>query len=363
MWRVSTTLLATIVILAAPPEARAQWQFNADAGLSHLRQSGLPVSNAQTLGATIEGLGDRGWLHGTALSSLQANGAWTGQALALGGLSGRIADPLRWEIGGALSGFTETGAPTTTSGEANARLRFGGALGGIALGAGAGESARTNGDLTLSRGSLDTWWSAGHETLAASALLTRAGAVAYTDVGVGWRHEASGASIGAGAGLRAGAGNGGWQVIDAELWVATRVALVLAAGNVPPDIVSGTPKTQYASLGLRVAVRPHAPVPFGRRPSAGVRVGITRTPGGTTRITITTPRDDAERVVMMADFTGWEPVSLQRGDAGWFVELAVSPGPHRLTVRIDDGEWLAPANVPSVRDDDLSGAVGFITVP
>ena len=270
MRRVRTALLTTIAALAAPSSARAQWQVKADAGLSHLRQTGLPVSIAQTFGATIDGFGDQGWFHAAALSSLQANSAWTGQAMALGGVTGQFFSPLRWEIGGALSGFTETGAPTTGSGEVNARLRFGGALGGVAVGASTGATARTgdNVTFTLGRGSVDAWWSAGNERLLASTLLTRVGSITYTDVGGGWRHEAAGVSVGASAGLRAGAQNGGWQIADAELWVAPRVALVLAAGNALSDVVRGTPSTRYASLGLRVAWQPHATLslqpPLGR---------------------------------------------------------------------------------------------------
>lgn len=362
MRRARATLLAIISGLASPLQARAQWLFNADAGVSHLRQTGIPQSIAQTLGATIDGFGDRAWLHAAALSSIQPNSAWTGQALALGGVSGSIVNPLRWEIGGALSGFSESGAPTTTSGELNARLRFGGALGGIALGGGTGASARTGDNVTLGRGSVDAWWSAGHERLLASAIVTHAGTVTYTDAGVGWRHDANGASIGATAGLRAGTGSGGWQVADAELWIAPRLALVVAAGSVLPDVVRGTPSTQYVSLGLRLAWQPHASLPIGRRDGGGVRVVLTRTPNGLTRLALSAPRE-ATRVELMGDFTGWEPVTLQRADDGWFVERAMPPGPHRFAIRIDGGDWIAPSNVPSVRDEDLGGTLGLITVP
>ena len=81
-----------------------------------------------------------------------------------------------------------------------------------------------------------------------------------------------------------------------------------------------------------------------------------------TRISLSAPRE-AERVELMGDFTGWEAVTLGRGDDRWFVERVVSPGPHRLAIRVDGGEWVAPSNVPSVRDEELGGAVGLITVP
>src|SRR5215831_1827889 len=126
--------LATVLSLAFPELARAQWQASADAGLSHLRQTGIPESVAQTLAGTIDGIGSRAWLHAVGLASLQPNNARTEQALAMGGIFGTIVDPIRWELGGVFSGFGQTGATTTTSGEVNARLRFGGPLGGVSLG-------------------------------------------------------------------------------------------------------------------------------------------------------------------------------------------------------------------------------------
>jgi hypothetical protein len=363
MRRARTVVLATFAAVAAPVSARAQWQVTADAGLSHLRQTGIPESVAQTLAATIDGVGNHGWFHAVGLSSLQASSAWTGQALALGAITGLIAPPVRWEIGGVFSGFSQTSAPTTTSGEFNARLRYGGALGGVALGGGAGTSARMNDNVTLGRGSLDAWWLAGHERLLASAMLTRVGTISYSDVAVGWRHEAGGASLGATAAMRSGTGggNGGWQAADAELWMTPRVAIVLAAGNALADAVRGTPSTRYASAGLRLAWQPHVALRFGRDASPGVRVVVTRSSGGTARIDISAPK--GERVELMADFTGWEPISLERAGDGWFADRVVTPGLHRLAIRIDGGAWVAPSNVPNLRDDDLGGTVGLITVP
>jgi hypothetical protein len=104
---------------------------------------------------------------------------------------------------------------------------------------------------------------------------------------------------------------------------------------------------------------------FGREANAGVRVIITRSSGdrGSARIDVSGEAPKAERVELMADFTGWEPIALERASDGWFVNRAVTPGLHRLAIRIDGGAWIAPANVPKLRDDDLGGAVGLITVP
>jgi hypothetical protein len=149
--------------------------------------------------------------------------------------------------------------------------------------------------------------------------------------------------------------------------VSSRLAIVVAAGNALPDVVRGTPSTRYASASLRVAWQPHVALRFRREANAGVRVVITRSSGGgdggTARIDVSGGASTAERVELMADFTGWEPIALERASDGWFVDRAVTPGLHRLAIRIDGGAWIAPANVPKLRDDDLGGTVGLITVP
>jgi hypothetical protein len=332
-----------------------------DVGASHLRQTGIPESVAQTVGATVDALGNHGWLHTAALSSLQpASSAWTGQALALGGIFGPITTLSRWEIGGALSGFAQTGASVATSGELNGRVRFGGVMGGAALGAGTGFSARDAANARIDRGSVETWWGIGHERLFATAMPTHAGSISYTDLGLGWRHDVTGVSVGASAGVRASNGGGGWQGADAELWMTPRVALVLGAGNALADVVRGTPSTRYLSAAIRIGFQPHS-TPWPTRGDArGVRVMVTKSASGAARIDVTAV--GASRVELMADFTGWEPVPLERSDNGWFIERAIAPGPHRLALRIDGGEWAAPSNLPSLQDE-LGGTFGLITVP
>ena len=70
----------------------------------------------------------------------------------------------------------------------------------------------------------------------------------------------------------------------------------------------------------------------------------------------------AQRVELMADFTDWSPVELERDGDVWRFERAIPPGLHRVAIRIDGGAWTAPANLPRV-NDDLGGVVGLISVP
>jgi hypothetical protein len=68
------------------------------------------------------------------------------------------------------------------------------------------------------------------------------------------------------------------------------------------------------------------------------------------------------RVEMMADFTEWQPVPLVRDGDVWRVTRAITPGLHRIALRVDGGEWLVPRNLPR-SEDELVGAVGLINVP
>jgi hypothetical protein len=74
------------------------------------------------------------------------------------------------------------------------------------------------------------------------------------------------------------------------------------------------------------------------------------------------PVGAARQVEVMGDFTEWQPVALEQRGAAWERALAVSPGPHRVLVRVDGGPWQPPGNV-AVADDDFGSTVGLIVVP
>ena len=87
---------------------------------------------------------------------------------------------------------------------------------------------------------------------------------------------------------------------------------------------------------------------------------LTSSADGVARIEIAAP--GAARVELRADFTDWSPVELTRSGDMWRLEMAVPSGLHRVAIRIDGGEWIAPPNLPHA-DDGLGGTVGLITAP
>ncbi|HEX8942701.1 MAG TPA: glycogen-binding domain-containing protein [Gemmatimonadaceae bacterium] len=367
--------------LAARTPLRAQWGFTADAGVSHLRQAGIPESNAQTLGATLDAAGVRSAFRTSVLAARATSDSWTGQGLVVGSIVGPTAGAARWQLDGAVSAFGETSATPTTSAEVAARARLGSSLRGGAVGAGVGSSAHGSVRNPMYRAQSDAWWSAGDERLVVSAALTRTRSVfefpanvqstsptiSYLDVGANWRHDAGGLSFGAGGGIRgqsaqsgSSGATSGWGVVEAAAWLAPHVAVAVSGGRTLDDVVRGVPHTTFAGVVLRFAAQPHATI--SARPStvAGPRITVERV--GAERRRLDVHVDSASHVEIMGDFTNWTPVPLDRVGSAWRLELAIPPGAHRVAIRLDGGPWIVPVNLPRV-EDDLAGMVGIITVP
>ena len=72
---------------------------------------------------------------------------------------------------------------------------------------------------------------------------------------------------------------------------------------------------------------------------------------------------EARLVEVMGDFTDWEPVVLHQGGRDrWSVVVALDPGVHKVTLRVDGGAWSPPPGVPQ-SVDGYSGTVGLVVVP
>lgn len=129
----------------------------------------------------------------------------------------------------------------------------------------------------------------------------------------------------------------GWPVTDG-------VVLQAAAGRTVTDPLYGTEGSFSASLGVawRVGRRAmNAPVPF-------VRPGEWVEGGRRVEFHLRAPR--ASDVALAGDFTGWEPMAMERSDGGWLARVVLAPGVHHFGF-IVDGEWTLPANAPGVVED------------
>ena len=137
------------------------------------------------------------------------------------------------------------------------------------------------------------------------------------------------------------------------------LALTVAAGEHLRDPARGVPATRFATVALRVT-------PLGGRGSrlaaggdGGTAVAIAADVGGTLRVHVYGP---AEVVEVMGEFSGWQPLRLERQGGAWILPQRLQSGLYRILVRVDGGEWRTPDNLPRT-EDEFGTVVGLVVVP
>ena len=182
------------------------------------------------------------------------------------------------------------------------------------------------------------------------------------------------------AGLRSaslGTGTTGYGELAALVRVNDRIAVALSGGTYPSDPLRGVLGAKYITAGLRVQLF-GAPAPASQSPiiaGALARAALTLAEsehGTQTRlfvtqsgplVTLRIEARDTALVELMGDFTDWQPVALTRVGTGiWEITLDITPGVHRLNLRIDDGTWLVPAGT-RLEETEFGGAVGVVLIP
>ena len=150
--------------------------------------------------------------------------------------------------------------------------------------------------------------------------------------------------------------------VSASRDLSPTLALVAAAGRAGSDPVTSVPGARYFAVGLRLKVGTPAiaslPVLAATDESAAFRIGPPIAAGR--EIVVRAPA--AEAVELAGDFTDWTPVPLRRwGEESWRTLLPISPGLHRLAIRIDGGEWRAPPGTRPMQSE-FGGEVAEVVV-
>jgi hypothetical protein len=162
----------------------------------------------------------------------------------------------------------------------------------------------------------------------------------------------------------------GWAAVGATFPINRRLLATASVGNYPADLLQRIPAARFVSLSVRLPSRSRFPrrddhlTPMTQPvvPSDGVILRISSADSARAPRVIRVRAPASERLEIMADFTEWEPVTLVRTPAGvWEITIAVPPGPHRLNVRLDGGDWVVPTNVARVTDE-FGGVVGLVLV-
>jgi hypothetical protein len=314
-----------------------------------------------------------GWLN---LGGVGTIGAASGSATLVGGA--RVSIARRWlaEGSGELFGLAGTDVHSAVAASGVGRvIRLVGDGGFWARGA-ASISQREAGALPAEALEAGAWWNWSRVRLSAQLLDQRATAqlftglrrdrlvgtlpVHYQEGVVGARIERDAASLELSAGIRrdpdASSVYEPTAMLTAAFWQSESRAWTISLARQPPDWVRGADAAQWVAVGMRF----YEPRPATAR-AARVRPVVTVIAGDSARrIRVVAP--GARTVELMADFTEWAPVPLAAEREAFEGTFSVSPGTHRVVVRIDGGAWRPAANTPAV-DDDLGGRVGLLAVP
>lgn len=170
-------------------------------------------------------------------------------------------------------------------------------------------------------------------------------------------------------------GTRGWGGITATWPVFVDAWATASIGSYPADLIQNLPAGRYFSLGVRL---PNGRLPTVRRPPLPPPPPPPRTPDlpVTARLALVTgPAYDstnirevkvwapgARVVELMADFVDWLPVPLIRQPNGeWRGYYHISPGLHRVNLRLDGVDIDAPVNWATEKDEFL-GTVALVLV-
>ena len=257
------------------------------------------------------------------------------------------------------------------------RLHYQGDHSGGWVGAATGQSFGEF-DTTPFEVALGLWTVQDQLSMAASITGSTVDGNGYVDLVAAARWSTATVQFDAQAGLRpASLGTSGevYGDIAALARVNNRISVVLSGGTYPSDPVRGVLGAKYITAGLRVqlfgAPAHQAPIISGAIARAalalaesehGTQARLVITQSGT-RVTLRIEARDTGLVELMGDFTDWQPVALAQSDTGiWEITLDVTPGVHRLNLRIDNGTWLVPAGT-RLEETEFGGAVGVVLIP
>ena len=175
------------------------------------------------------------------------------------------------------------------------------------------------------------------------------------------RWAMGGVELEAGGGLALGdAAPWRWADARATIWPLRPLAIFATASSPAPVLFdSPSASSHRATLGVRldpwraVAERP------ARAPQLECR--FRRSGGDWHAVEVHAP--GARVVELTGDPTGWTPRRLQQVSAErWRLEMTLTPGPHRVALRVDGGDWRPPPGLPTALDE-FGGTVGMLVVP
>lgn len=378
-----------LLLLAAPPVGAQDAGLSLEAGTGTTGWEGEPSTGVVSL--TPGGWWENAWsrLQAQAVYSSRVDQGWAVDGGASGSILLPRVGPLRPELSALAewTGYQYFRGSQLTQGEGRVYLGrgergvwIGGALGRARTPRSATGLVRLQGGTWRRIGPVDVRLSVGRTsfpdsvpraTIVFDSTRGRADTLArhflssYTDLraALAWRLGRADLEVG----LSQRLGKREFVATDwyasGTLHLAGLTDVVAAMGRYPAELASGRPGGRYATLSLRLrmpvarSARGYGSPPPATAPSA---FRLRRLEGGGYRLAIEV--SGASSVEVMGDFSDWQPVRLvPEGSGRWTVVLHLTPGLHRINVRVDGGTWTVPPGTTPVADE-FAGRVGVFVV-
>lgn len=151
-----------------------------------------------------------------------------------------------------------------------------------------------------------------------------------------------------------------WAQAGAALGVIRGVALNISAGTSPARIGLGIPGSRFVSLGVRMQPERASPDISVRHTTPAAAFAVHAE--GANRYTLTYVSPQAGSVQLAGDFNAWTPINLtEDGHGRWRATIALAPGVHHVSLRVNGGAWFAPPGTPAVADE-FGGTSGILDI-
>jgi hypothetical protein len=370
-------LLAALLLIAAglSNAAIAQTTASIEAGVTRVRYGDDPGVSLFAISPFVQFEQPGGWFAAMATVSAFESGGWGLQTTVTGSRFLPAAFGLRPELVGLA--HASRGEDASRAGEAGGRLRMHwlGSEEGLWTGGGVGWADGLTGTHSVRSLEVGGWLRHEGVTMVLSLEPEWVGDSIRTMDAEGLSRLVRGPlELAVFGGIRQQRSPDGpaerWAGVSGAWWFGSRTAATVGFGSYPADLAREFGAGSYATISLRLASRRPEPAERADQPAYRVLPPLARpvvagfaiepADSGRRRVVVRAP--GATGVEVMGDFTDWQPVRLRPAGSGqWTVELALSPGVHRLNIRLAGGEWGVPPGIPVVRDD-FNGVVGLLTV-
>lgn len=372
-------------VASAQHVATARTDAWLDAGAARITQPSRERSDAATVGVGIGRSGPLLSLAGQAAFTLAGDSVGAGQATIVASLATPRFSQARTDL--ALSA-TRYGDPSSNGGNngsaqfhQHVAWRFGGVSAAVAQsGTSRAVSAADERDLNAHFRAMSTgiavWgayrWarlSVGQQRILSDdyrlaeasgfALTRRASSYDYRDLlyaaSIGLSRFELQATYAARTGGSATRGEARAFSASAALGITRSLAIVVMQGKQLADPLRGTPQAITAGAALRWRIG-------GRSSSAASAMISMERSEGNSVVTVRARAAADAKLEIATSYDDWRPTPMAREGSVFVARVTLPSGTHRVAVRVNGGEWSAPAGLARV-SDDLGGTAGIIVVP